>query len=51
MAIVAVVAAAMAIWGSVLGCKVACCGRSTTRVCFYSFVVIVSFITGSSQVL
>lgn len=31
MAIVAVVAAAMAIWGSVLGCKVACCGRSTTR--------------------
>jgi len=32
MAVVAVIAASAAIWGSVLGCKVTCCGRTTTEV-------------------
>ena len=36
MAVMAVVAAAMSIWISALGCKVACCGASTTGVCLNS---------------
>jgi len=32
MVIMAVVGAAIAIWGSVLGCKVTCCGGPTTGV-------------------
>ena len=33
MALMAVTAAVAAIWGSVLGCKVTCCGGPTTGVC------------------
>jgi len=33
MAIMAVIAAACAIWGSVLGCKVTCCAKEMTGVC------------------
>ena len=38
MAVLAVVAAATAIWLSVLGCKVTCCGRPATGVCLNSSV-------------
>jgi len=33
LAILSAVAAAAAIWGTVLGCMVTCCRRPTTRVC------------------
>jgi len=33
MAVMALAASAVAIWGSALGCKVACCGKPTTGVC------------------
>jgi len=45
LAVTAVTAASVAIWGSVLGCKVTCCGRPATGVCLNSLLLIVFFVT------
>ena len=43
MAVMAVIAGAVAIWGSVLGCKVTCCAGQTTGVRILpQFVVLAS---------
>jgi len=43
MAVMAVIASAAAIWGSVLGCKVTCCAAPVTGVCI-SVVDVVLFL-------
>jgi len=40
LSIAAVVASAIAIWGSVLGCRVACCGRPTLAVSLTSLLIV-----------
>jgi len=43
MAVAAVIAAAAAIWGSALGCKVTCCARQMTGVCITVSWLLVCF--------
>jgi len=48
MAITAVIGASVAIWGSVLGCKVTCCQGPTTAVCLIN-VLFVAYCGAFSQ--